>query len=116
MNIGIGLTAKGSINNLHRMEIVESFYEYGVQTIYLVPNDILFKLDKIKLAQYQPIPLDLYLSKINHTWLEKLRYFRRLYTSTDPAKIEIFNAQNNSNFIICICFKYISSFFFNKFF
>ena len=48
----IALIAKGSMNNLHRSDIVDTFESKGIEVSFLVRKDYLALLSRIEGCQY----------------------------------------------------------------
>ncbi len=91
--IALTLIAKGSINSLHRREVVEAFRKEGIEVQFLVREDYIHLLDKLQDCQYLPCCF-VEETGINKSWRVFTRYLRYLYPSWDPSKKIIFKGIN----------------------
>lgn len=95
MNLAIALTAKGSVNNLHRPEIVAAFRRQGITPHFLVPDDYIDLLPKLKDAGYRPVRWHVPPNRLEF-WREAFRYLRRLYPAREIALRQQFRWQNRA--------------------
>lgn len=97
----ITLIAKGSMNTLHRLDIVDAFRRRGVEVSFLVREDYLSLIDKIPDCEYLTckFPEE---TGARGGWRHALRYLRSLYwvgaigrRETTPRETRIFRRLKN---------------------
>ena len=80
--IALTLIAKGSINNLHRREVIDAFQQRGVEVQYLVREDYVHLLPKFSDCRYLTCRFVTENGKLKHR-RDLLRYLRYLYPGKD---------------------------------
>jgi hypothetical protein len=80
--IALTLIAKGSINNLHRREVVDAFRQKGVEVHYLVREDYVHLLPKFSDCRYLTCRFVTETGRMKY-WRDFFRYLRFLYPGWD---------------------------------
>jgi hypothetical protein len=80
--LAITLIAKGSINNLHRREVIEAFRQKGVEVQYLVREDYIHLLSRFPDVQYLTCRFVEEKGRLKF-WRDFFRYLRFLYPGWD---------------------------------
>jgi hypothetical protein len=80
--ITLTLIAKGSINNLHRREVIEAFHQKGVEVQYLVREDYVHLLPKFPDCRYLTCRFVTETGRLRY-WRDLFRYLRFLYPGWD---------------------------------
>jgi hypothetical protein len=80
--ITLTLIAKGSINNLHRREIIEAFRQKGIEVQYLVREDYVHLLPKFTDCRYLTCRFVAETGRLKY-WRDLFRYLRYLYPGWD---------------------------------
>jgi hypothetical protein len=94
-SIAITLIAKGSMNNLHRREIVDAFNERGVEVKFLVREDYWDLIKKFPDCHYLPCRF-LKVSKTVQFWRDFFCYLRSLYPAGDVGFKTRFKLENSA--------------------
>lgn len=80
--IALTLIAKGSINNLHRREVIEAFRQKGMEVCYLVREDYIHLLPKFPDCHYLTCRFVVETGRLKY-WRDLFRYLRFLYPGWD---------------------------------
>lgn len=98
--ITLTLIAKGSINNLHRREVVEAFKQKGIHVQYLVREDYHHLISKFDDCRYLKCKFIEEKGRLKY-WRDVFRYFRYLYPGADVCNRHWFRGimKGKNNFI-----------------
>jgi hypothetical protein len=91
--IALTLIAKGSINNLHRHQVVEIFRQAGIEVQFLVREDYIHLLPKIPGCQYLTCRFVEEKGRLKF-WRDFFRYLRFLYPGKDICNQKWFAGMN----------------------
>ena len=80
--ITLTLIAKGSINNLHRREVIDAFREKEVEVQYLVREDYVHLLPKFSDCRYLTCRFVTETGRLKY-WRDLFRYLRYFYPGWD---------------------------------